>query len=286
MTRRVLVTGVEGQLGDAVRRAFVGWDVIGCSRRTLDIADPDAVRRHVDRVGPDAIVNCAAYNDVDGAESAPLDAFTVNAFAVRSLARAADRVGAAFVHYGTDFVFDGRATTPYREDAAPSPRSTYGASKLTGEWFALEAARGFVLRVESLFGTPPGWRGRRGTLEKIVDALASGREAVVFTDRIVSPSCIDDIARATRYLVDEGRAPGLYHCANSGHASWYEVAEEAARLLQVEARLRPLSVKDVTLIAARPQYCALDNAKLAAAGFSMPRWESALASWLSARSRN
>src|SRR5262249_4173046 len=155
------------------------------TRATLDVTDDDAVRREVARIRPDLIVNCAAFNLVDAAESQPLDAFAVNAFAVRALARAADACGAVLVHYGSDFVFDGTVSEPYREESAASPRSVYASSKLVGDWLALEATRSYVLRVESLFGSPPGWRGRRGTLDAIVDGLEAGREVTVFTDRVV-----------------------------------------------------------------------------------------------------
>jgi dTDP-4-dehydrorhamnose reductase len=284
MTRRVFVTGASGQLGHAVVRAFADQHVIRHSRQTLDVTDPAAVRRAVAEAAPDVLINCAAFNDVDGAEDRPGDAFAVNAFAVRSLARAADAAGAAFVHYGTDFVFDGEAGEPYREDAAPSPRSVYAMSKLVGEWLALDSPRGFVLRVESLFGTPPAWTGRRGTLEAIAAALEEGRPAKVLVDRVVSPSYVADVAAATRHLLDRGAAPGLYHCVNSGHGTWHDVAVETARLLGVPARLEPLTTGQLTLKAPRPRFCALDNRKLAGAGFAMPGWPDAIARWLAERS--
>ena len=110
------------------------------------------------------------------------------------LARAAEDVNARLVHYSTDFVFDGSATTPYTEDVRPSPRGIYAASKLLGEWFALEAPHAYVLRVESLFGSPAHWTGRRGTLDGIVSNLEQGREVRAFTDRTVSPGYVVDIA--------------------------------------------------------------------------------------------
>ncbi len=140
-----------------------------------------------------------------------------------------------------------------------------------------------MLRVESLFGTPRGWVGRRGTLDAMLDGLQHGREVPVFTDRIVSPAYIVDIAAATRHLVETAAAPGLYHCVNSGHGSWREVAEEAARQLGVEPRLRLLTMAEVTMKARRPQYCALSNRKLAQAGFAMPSWRDGLERWLWAR---
>jgi dTDP-4-dehydrorhamnose reductase len=279
----VLVTGAAGQLGSAIVRAFGDTDVVALRRGDLDITDPAAVRAVVADRRPDVIINCGAFNDVDGAETEPGAALAVNAFAVRSLARAAEACGAALVHYGSDFVFDGEASIPYTENAEPAPRSTYAASKLLGEWFALDAPRGFVLRVESLFGCDVTWQGRRGTLDSIVDLLEEGREVRVFTDRVVSPSYIEDVAGATRHLVSSGAAPGLYHCVNSGAATWHDVAREAATLLGVTPRFKTTTMAEAALRASRPRYCALDNAKLAAAGYPMPPWQDALRRWLAVR---
>jgi dTDP-4-dehydrorhamnose reductase len=277
---RMLVTGAAGQLGSVIVRAFADNEVLALTRDDLDIADPLAVRRLVLDARPSVVINCAAFNDVDGAEDSPVAALAVNALAVRSLARAADDCGAALLHFGTDFVFDGETSMPYCETDQPRPRSTYAASKLLGEWFALDAARAFVLRVESLFGSDVGWRGRRGTLDTIVGSLEQGREVRVFTDRVVSPSYLEDVAAATRFVVTSGAAPGLYHCVNSGYGTWHDVAAEAARLMGVTPRLMPITMGDVALRAARPRFCALDNGKLAAAGFRMPAWQDAVRRWL------
>ena len=285
---RVLVTGASGQLGDAVRRALADREVIAHTRATLDVTDIDAVARVVGGAQPDAIVNCAAFNLVDAAESRPAEAFAVNAFAVRTLARAAEACGATLVHYGSDFVIagqDGPDTEPYDESVPPSPRSVYGASKLVGEWMALDYPRSYLLRVESLFGLPAEWNGRRGSLDTIVAGLEAGREVPVFTDRVVSPSYVVDVAAATRYLIDSNAAPGLYHCVNSGHGTWHQVACEAARLLQVQPRLTLMTTDEARFIAARPRFCALSNRKLAAAGFEMPEWQDALERWLAVRGR-
>ena len=280
---RVFVTGASGQLGSAVIDVFAGREVVAPSHRTLDISRPDQVAASVAEARPDVIVNCAAFNDVDGAEDRPRDAFALNAFAVRSLARAAEAVGATLVHFSTDFVFDGAAREPYGEDAPPAPRSTYASSKLAGEWFALDAPRAFVLRVESLFGSPAGWTGRRGTLDKLIDSMEAGREVILFTDRIVSPSYIEDVASATRHLLEKDAAPGLYHCVNSGQATWHEVALEGARRIGVTPRVTLTETTKVKMKASRPRYCALANRKLEAAGFAMPTWQDALARWLGTR---
>ncbi|OFW16053.1 MAG: hypothetical protein A3H29_19565 [Acidobacteria bacterium RIFCSPLOWO2_02_FULL_67_21] len=262
---------------------FAGCDVVAHTHASLDITDPAAVRQAVEQARPSAIINCAAFNHVDDAETRPADAFAVNAFAVRSLARAAESVGATLVHYGSDFVFDGSASEPYPETAQPSPRSAYALSKLLGEWFALDAPRALVLRVESLFGSTRTWSGRAGSVDSVLDALEQGRPARVFLDRVVSPSYAEDVARATRHLLETGAAPGLYHAVNSGYATWCELAEEAARLLGVPPRLESVSVESVRFAAARPRFCALANEKLAAAGFPMPSWQDALRRWIAVR---
>jgi dTDP-4-dehydrorhamnose reductase len=280
-----LVFGAAGQLGAVMvdRLAADGYEVVAMTRREVDVTDHDAVGAAVAGRRPSLVVNCTAFNDVDGAESQPAVALDVNAFAVRSMARAAAAVDATFVHYSTDFVFDGRATEPYRESDRPSPESVYASSKLLGEWFAADAPRHYVLRVESLFGGPAA----RSSIDRIIDALSAGREARVFVDRIVSPSYVADVVTATLALVSH-RAPwGLYHCVNSGSTTWHGVGREVASLLDVdEALLVPVSVDDVVLKARRPRYAALSNDRLRQAGVEMPTWQDALERHLERRQRD
>jgi dTDP-4-dehydrorhamnose reductase len=280
----VLITGTHGQLGATMVAAFAGFEVTAHTRSTLDVTDAASVARAVASAAPHVVVNCTAFNDVDGAEDRAAEALAVNAFAVRNLARAVEDAGAKLVHYSTDFVFDGSASTPYAEDARPSPRGTYAASKLLGEWFALEAPGAYVLRVESLFGTPANWTGRRGTLDGIVANLEQGREVRAFTDRVVSPAYVVDIAEATRHVTTSNAAPGIYHCVNAGHATWYDVAREVAAIIgNPQPNLVPVTVDQGKLKAQRPRFCALSIAKLTATGFTMPTWQDALRRWLVTR---
>ena len=279
---KVLITGAAGQLGRAMARAFGrANDVIACTRADLDITDVGAVRARVGEARPDVVINCAAFNDVDRAEDDAVAALEVNAFAVWALARAAADTAAVFVHYSTDFVFDGSASSPYTEDDASNPQSVYAVSKFLGERFACDATRYYVMRVESLFGGEPG--ASKGTFAGIVDAIEEGREVRVFTDRVVSPSHVEDVAKATLELVSRGMPFGLYHCVNSGMATWDEVAREVARRFDREACLVETTMAQVRLKAPRPLFCALSNAKLASAGIPMPTWQDALARYLAAR---
>jgi dTDP-4-dehydrorhamnose reductase len=280
---RVMVVGARGQLAAAVvHECASAHDIVSFTRQELDLALDVEVAAAIDRVRPDAIVNGAAYNDVDGAEDRPIDALTANAFAVRALARAAARIGAVLVHYSTDFVFDGAASQPYTETDRPNPRSVYAASKLLGEWFALDAPRAYVLRVESLFGRAPSAPPPKGSVAAILNTLTAGGTPSVFSDRTVSPTYVIDAARATRRLLEEQPLPGIYHCVNSGACTWLEFATALARELGLEPRLTPVRVAEVPLRAMRPQYCALSNAKLRSAGIEMPSWQDALARYVQA----
>jgi len=279
---RILVVGAAGHLGSAIVRHVAAFaDVTATTRADLDVRDHRAVEATVTRVSPDVVINCSAYTDVDRAEDEPAEALEVNAFAVKRLAAAARAAGAAFVHYSTDFVFDGTADRPYTEEDEPNPRSTYACSKLIGEWFAREAGRHYVLRVESVFGSLAlASSPRRTSVDRILDAILEGREARVFVDRTVSPSYSADVARATLELLERRAPDGLYHCVSSGSCTWEALAREAARQLNIEPRLAPVRMADARLRAERPRYCALANARLVGAGVAMPSWQDALARYL------
>jgi dTDP-4-dehydrorhamnose reductase len=274
---RVLVTGAAGQLGGAIVRGFApSSTVTAMTRQDLDITIEADVLHAARDVAPDVIVNCSAYNLVDQAEDDPASSLEANAFGVLALARAARHTGAMLIHFGTDFVFDGESSTPYRETDAPLPQSNYGLSKLLGEWFTADAPVHYVLRVESLFG---GERAK-SSVDRILDGIRRGDTVRVFVDRIVTPSYVDDVAAATMRLIQARPACGLYHCVNSGVTTWLGIAEEAARLLRREASIERVSVDAVKLRARRPRYCALSNEKLRLAGIQMPTWQDALARYI------
>lgn len=285
---KVLVTGAGGLLGHALTRSLAPeCDVAPLGREDLDLTDEDAVRAKVRETRPDVVLNAAAYTDVDGAEDDPLAALAVNASGVRSLTRAAADEGATLVHYSTDFVFSGSASEPYGEDHRPGPRNVYGMSKLLGEWFA-QGARHYVLRLASLFGRPrvgPSGQARRtgGTIDRIADALLDGGEVRALVDRVVSPSYVEDVVRATSLIVRGSLPPGLYHCVQSGHATWHELVTVLASELGVDATIGRIRSDDLELRAERPRFSVLSNRKLAQAGMEMPHWRDAVTRYARAR---
>lgn len=275
---KVLIVGAAGQLGRVMaQRLSVDHAVTALSRRELDLTRFAEVRERIFTLAPEAVINCAGYNNVDQAQTDQEAVMNANAFVVRTLARAAAELDAVLLHYSSDFVFSGKATAPYTELDRPEPQSVYAQSKLIGEWMAADAPKHYVLRVESLFGGPQ----RRSSIDRIAHAIGAGDAAPVFVDRVVSPSFVHDVAEASAHVLRTLPAFGVYHCVNSGYATWFDVGREIARLLgKSDALLKPIHVKDVVLPASRPQFAALSNAKLTQAGFVMPPWQDAIARYL------
>jgi dTDP-4-dehydrorhamnose reductase len=278
----VLVVGAGGQLGEAMVDGLgAGHEVITRTRADLDVTDAAAVRQQIAAMCPDAIVNCSAYTNVDGAEDDPRAALAVNAWAPRAMARAAAEVDATLVHFSSDFVFDGETSRPYTEDDTPNPRGVYAMSKLLGEWFAAETARHYVLRVESLFGG----RRAKSSIDAIADGIQAGRPVRAFADRVVSPSFVDDVVAVTRTLLDQRPDAGVYHCVNSGHATWVTLAREIAQLAdRPDAPIEAVRLADAKLRAPRPLFAAMANDKLRAAGIALPSWQDALSRYYRLRS--
>jgi dTDP-4-dehydrorhamnose reductase len=272
----VLLTGAGSQLASALlARLGPVCAVTACRRADLDVTSAAAIDRAVADVRPGIIVNCASFNDVDGAETDARAALAVNGLALAALAQAANRAGAVLVHYSTDFVFDPEKDPgPLPESAPVRPRSVYAQSKLLGEILARGAVRHYVLRVESLFGGTPA----KSSLDRIAGALQRGDTVSAFADRTVSPSYVVDLADATARLLAADVPSGLYHCVNSGHATWMDVIRALATALgrDPDTQVRPAPFNPDAFPARRPRFAALSNAALAAHGVALPTWQDAI----------
>jgi dTDP-4-dehydrorhamnose reductase len=281
MRQLVLVLGAHGQLGEAMTALLEPrHEVVARGRDELDVTVADAVRATVGSICPDVIINCAAYTSVDAAQQEPSRALATNAWAVHTLARAAADIDATLVHFSTDFVFDGETTAPYDEASPPNPRGAYAVSKLVGEWMVCDAPRHYVLRVESLFGG----RVARSSIDRLLEGILAGRPVQAFVDRAVSPSYVEDVVAATARLLDDPAPYGLYHCVNSGWTTWAEIARELARLAgRPGAPIVEVPLAQANLLAPRPKFAALSNAKLGSAGIQMPTWQDALKRYVQQR---
>ena len=278
--KRALVIGGSGQLGTEIRRSWTQWEISAPSHSDLDIENGDAVDAFVRSRNPDAVVNCAAFHNVDRCEEEPDRALAVNAIAVERLARACRDSGAAFATLSTDYVFDGTATAPYTESDCARPLSAYGVSKLAGEQLVARLQSGaLVVRTCGVYGVRPSAAKGHTFVDRVI-AQGRAKEAIrVVDDVTASPTFAGHLADALRGLVEAG-ATGLYHAANTGPVTWYEFAVEALRQAGVDHRVEPIPAASWKAPAKRPVYSALDSGKLRSLGIHMPDWREGIAAYL------
>jgi dTDP-4-dehydrorhamnose reductase len=275
---KVLTLGASGLLGKSLMREWRGDDIVGLSSREVDIRDADAVRETAERVRPQWIVLAAAYTDVDGCESHPHLAFAVNRDGAVNVAEAAKRVGAKLLFLSSDYVFDGKKTSPYETGDAQNPQSVYGRSKAEAEARLLEVLpQCCIARTSWLFGV--GGRCFPDTILK----LAATRPALdVVSDQRGCPTYSVDLARAIIQLCRKG-ASGIVHVNNAGDCSWFEFAREITRAAGLTTDVRPVSAAQMARPAPRPAYSVLSPASLQRWAVSLPSWPDALQRYLRER---
>jgi dTDP-4-dehydrorhamnose reductase len=280
---KIVVTGAEGMLGQALGRVLVASNVdyrpFGHS--AMDVTDGQMVLDIIGEEKPDWVIHAAAFTRVDACEENPQRAFFVNAEGTRNVARSAAAVGARVLYISTDYVFDGRKGSPYTEEDRPSPINVYGESKLAGERFLSEimpAGMWTIVRTAWLFGL-----GGKNFVDWIIDGFCSGRPLEVVGDQVGSPTWTVEVARAIRIIVERSMA-GVYHVVNGGVASWMDLAKETLSLEGINGRLRATTWENLRKPAKRPVYSALDASKFQKeTGEALLTWQEALASYLRER---
>jgi dTDP-4-dehydrorhamnose reductase len=278
---KALVVGASGQLGRALLDLLPADTAAVDGRGELDLRAPDAVADAIERDAPDVVFNAAAYNNVDGAESQPAEAFAVNALGPLHLARACRARGALLVHVSTDYVFDGTDDRPIPEERCPRPLSVYGASKRAGETL-LEASGAAVLivRTSALFGRG-GSRDKGGSfVERILARARAGQPLRVVDDQTFAPTYAPDLAQAVLALVEAG-ARGIAHVTNEGACTWHELARAALSTAGLEVPVEAIPSDVLAAPARRPRYSVLDAARYRALDLPPLRpWRLALAAAL------
>ncbi len=267
-----MVVGAAGQLGAELAR-LLGDRAVPLTRADLDLALLERIEPVVARLAPDTVVNCAAYNAVDRAESEPGAARLVNALAVERLAVAARRGGAGFVTFSSDYVFDGTASAPYLESARPGPLNRYGESKLEGERLALAAHPGsLVVRTSWVLS------GKPGNFAAAMLRLAAAGPLRVVDDQVGSPTMVADLAPAVLAAIDAGAA-GLLHLTNQGELSRFELAREVLELAGRDPGIvSPVSTDEFGAAAPRPRYSKLGSERLGQWGLDpLPHYRPGLA---------
>jgi dTDP-4-dehydrorhamnose reductase len=280
---RLLVTGRDGQVGWELQRALAPLgEVIACSRAEMDLSQPQSLRDKLRSIKPDWIVNAAAYTAVDKAEQEEVLATTINGEAPGVLAEEAKKLGAGFVHFSTDYVFDGTKATPYAETDPTNPLGAYGRSKLAGEKSVQAAGgRSWIFRTSWVYAP----RGKNFMLTILRLAKERPRLRVV-ADQFGAPTTAKLIAETTAAFIGkqikQASDAGLYHLTAGGRTSWHGFAEAivkggAARGLCNDVPIDPITTAEYPLPAKRPGNSVMDSKRLQEAfGLVMPAWRSGL----------
>lgn len=276
--KQILVTGCRGQLGNEIQQLAPQYADTCCFHFTdkgeLDITDRKAVYQFVEQHAISIVINCAAFTAVDKAEDNAELCDLLNHIAPGYLAEAVASVGGTMIQVSTDYVFDGTACRPYREDDDTCPNSVYGRTKLAGEESVIRQCAGsMVIRTAWLYST------FGNNFVKTMMRLGREREqlGVVF-DQIGTPTYARDLARVILLAVDRGIVPGVYHFSNEGVTSWYDFTKAIHRLAGIDScQVSPIHTEDYPVPAPRPHYSVLDKSKIKRTyGIDIPWWEDSL----------
>jgi dTDP-4-dehydrorhamnose reductase len=276
---RLLVTGAGGMLGRAVVEAALrlGHDVRVATRAELDVTDATAVQRAVAAQRPQAVVNCAAYTDVDGAETDREAATAVNGVGAGHVAAAAAEIGARIVHVSTDYVFDGSKREPWVESDAVAPLGVYGESKLAGEQAVADVTDAHaIVRTAWLFGA-----GGKNFVDTMLALGAERDEVSVVTDQVGCPTWTGHLAGALVELAERPQDTGIHHIAGTGACSWNELAIEVFDRAGIDCRVLPTTTASFPRPAPRPAYSVLGTERREP--LLLPAWQEGVAEYLATR---
>ena len=290
---KILLTGKTGQVGGELNNILkdIG-ELVSVGREHLDLSKITSIEPAILDIQPDIIINAAAYTAVDKAEEESELAMTVNGIAPGVLAKAAKKIEASLIHYSTDYVFDGRSDTPYREEDITCPLSIYGKSKLAGEKSIAEAGIPYLILRTSWVYSLQGKSFLR-TIKKMAEEKDTLR---IVDDQIGAPTWARSIALATRKILKQylrdGSDPslsGIFHLTCQGKSSWYDFAKEILNISSASqnTQLLPIPTSEYPTPATRPLYSLLSNDKLEKVfGFKMPHWNDALKDCMHSKSKN
>ena len=275
---KVTIFGASGLLGNALMRQWDEDEVVGLSLPEVDIRGADQMRSAVEQTRPDWIVLAAAYTDVDGCESNREMAFAVNRDGAVNVAEAAKRAGPRLLFLSSDYVFDGKKTSPYEIGDARNPQSVYGRSKAEAEVRLLEVMpQCCIVRTSWLFGI-----GGKCFPDTILRLAAARPTLDVVDDQRGCPTYSVDLARAIIQLCRNG-ASGIVHVTNAGDCSWFEFAREIVTRAGLSTEIRPVSSQQMARPAPRPAYSVLSSSSLERYGIRTPTWRDALERYLDER---
>lgn len=277
---RILITGASGQMGNQFKELSrkIWNDIDLLSRTDIIIHDVNSVRNVVNYYKPKYFVNCAAYTAVDKAETEKEEAYLVNGDAPGIMAQVCKELNVKFIHISTDYVFDGLATVPYKEDNPTGPQGVYGASKLEGE------KRVFLLNEDAMVIRTSWLYSEFGKnfVRTMLQLMRQREEIGVVNDQTGSPTYAADLANAIIRILNSPWQPGTYHFCNDGAATWYEFAVAIKELSGLSCRINPITTADYPTAAIRPPYSVLDTTKVQQVyGIKPAYWKESLSHCLS-----
>lgn len=285
----IVVIGSDGQLGNDVVSAFErhGDAVHPLRHADIEISEMDSVARVLEAIQPELIVNTAAMHHVENCEREPARAFAINGMGAANLADAARKFDAVVMHVSTDYVFDGRKSSPYTEDDSAAPLNTYGITKLAGEhYIRAKTEKHFILRTSALYGSSPcRAKGGLNFVELMLKLARERGEVKVVDSERVSPTSTAELAQQMVAL-SRCNSFGLYHATAEGSCSWYEFAREIFALTDTPVRLKIAGPNEFPAKVPRPTYSVLENRALKAMGLNTFRpWQEGLSTYLADRVR-
>jgi dTDP-4-dehydrorhamnose reductase len=286
MPQPIAIIGASGQLGGALVTAYAGRPLLTPAHSELDIENADAIAAFLDRERPLALINCAAFHNVDICEREPERAFAVNALAVDRLAQACAQSETFFATISTDYVFDGTASRPYAESDAPNPRNAYGASKLAGELLVRRhRPEHFIFRASGVYSASGTSNKGYTFIERVLQQAERGEPLRIVDNMTFSPTYAPHGANAMRDAID-ARAFGTHHVANAGATTWYAFAAAAFARAGLAPVLEAIAYDGYGSPVKRPLYSPLVNTTFAAAGVApLLPWEAGLEEYLAGRVR-
>ncbi len=276
---KIIVTGANGQLGSDVVAEFEknGHTVVPADIAQLDITDFSAVEDFFENKKPEAVIHCAAYTNVDGAETEKEICKKINADGTENIARMCQKHGAKLLYTSTDYVFDGKGTSEFETDSETSPCNYYGETKLMGENLIKEICdKYFIVRISWVFG-----KNGKNFVKTMLRLSQERDELTVVCDQIGSPSYTPDLAKLFRQMIETEKY-GTYHATNENFCSWAEFASEIIRISGAKSKITPVSSAEYKTVAVRPLNSRMSKKSLDNAGFSrLPDWKNALERFIS-----
>lgn len=277
----ILITGANGQLGNELRifsKCYYGYDFIFTDIDTLNITNYGDTLEFIKKSGPDWIINCAAYNLVDKAETEPDQAMLINGTAVKNITEVIRGTGCRFIHVSTDYVYDGKSNVPYNENIPPDPLTAYGRSKLAGEKYALLHQGSMIIRTAWLYSS-----FGNNFVKTILRNAAEKESLKVVFDQTGTPTYAADLAEAIMNIVSGvirnqmAMNSGIYNYSNEGVCSWYDFASEIIKEAGLSCKVYPVLSEEFKQVAKRPSYSVLDKSKIKENyGLSIPHWRTSL----------